>query len=250
MSLGLPRGKELDPGFTLPPALPGLRDDLLTNPAASHVDVRGWFDEPDRPFELEIGSGKGTFLIQEAARRPETNFLGIEYALEFYQYAADRIRRAGLRNVRLLGIDASEFVRWRMPSGICDVIHLYFADPWPKTKHHRRRMVQDRFLADCVRVLRQPAEGVPGGELRIVTDHAEYWAWMEQHFARWCGPSHAFDREAFIPVLPEREEDGAAERTPSELVGTNFERKYRQEGRPFYSTTLRLARPKAAFAAG
>ncbi len=258
-TLSLARNRELDPGFTLPPPLLPLPDDVLTNPKSAHVDVRGWFDDPSRPFELEIGSGKGTFLVQEAARRPESNYLGIEYAREFYSYAADRVRRAGLRHVRMLGVDASEFVRWRLPDGVCDVVHLYFADPWPKTKHHRRRMIQDRFLLDCTRVIR------PGGELRIVTDHQEYWEWMEEHFARWTGPEQPFDREEFKPVLPVRDMDadevlvktdsvaigdqGDAGQTGDdgslsggELVGTNFERKYRAEGRTFHAATLKLVR--------
>lgn len=257
----LARNRELDPGFTLPPPLLPLPDDVLTNPKSAHIDVRAWFDDPSRPFELEIGSGKGTFLVQEAARRPESNYLGIEYAREFYTYAADRIRRAGLRHVRMLGLDASEFVRWRLPAGVCDVVHLYFADPWPKTKHHRRRMIQDRFLQDCTRIMK------PGGELRVVTDHEDYWQWMESYFARWTGPDQPFDCEEFKPVLPARDMDpddvplqpdlatdgGEAgmglprddEAGPAgELVGTNFERKYRAEGRTFHAVTLRLLRPR------
>jgi len=260
-TLSLARNRELDPGFTLPPPLLPLPDDVLTNPKSAHIDVRAWFDDPSRPFELEIGSGKGTFLVQEAARRPGSNYLGIEYAREFYSYAADRIRRAGLGHVRMLGVDASEFVRWRLPERVCDVVHLYFADPWPKTKHHRRRMIQDRFLQDCTRVIK------PGGELRIVTDHEDYWLWMEEHFARWTGPDQPFDREEFKPVLPMRDMDqddvpaqaelatdsnqgGAGSprdevaQRDVELVGTNFERKYRAEGRTFHAVTLRLVRPR------
>lgn len=266
MSFGLSRGRELDPGFTAPPALPPLPDDLLTNPTAGHMDLRAWFADPLRRFELEIGSGKGTFLMQTASRQPLTNFLGIEYAQEFYLYAADRLRRAGMTNVRMLGLDASAFLQWRTASGICDVIHLYFADPWPKTKHHRRRMVQDGFLAEALRILK------PGGELRIVTDHADYWRWMEEHFARWAGPESAggpedvskpFDRRPFTPVLPASDDtdDGEGPTASAgkgsggaggELVGTNFERKYRVEGRSFYSTVLvkplvaRTSRPLSA----
>ena len=260
--MSLARNRELDPGFTLPPPLLPLPDDVLTNPKSAHVDVRAWFDDAARPFELEIGSGKGTFLVQEASRRTGSNYLGIEYAREFYTYAADRIRRAGLKHVRMLGVDASEFVRWRLPDGVCDVVHLYFADPWPKTKHHRRRMIQDRFLQDCTRIMKL------GGELRIVTDHEDYWQWMESHFARWTGPGQPFDREEFKPVLPARDTDlsdevpvqadVAADRDEAgsvmardemaqrggELVGTNFERKYRVEGRTFHAVTLRLTRDK------
>jgi len=302
MSFGLGRGKPLDdaPGVVGVDAqeLPGLPDAIASDPRAGWVDPRAWFGDPSRPFELEIGSGKGTFLIQQAERQSGTNFLGIEWAREFYLYAADRVRRrrAGLgdeetgadaleaaparalMNVRMLHADASEFLRWRVPSGIVRVIHLYFSDPWPKSRHHRRRVVQDRFLADAARVLE------PGGELRIVTDHAELWAWDVLHFRDWAvdeggliaeGSALAGSAEllqaAKEDVAANREEfpaaarlapgmgdsatvDGAARaprpfeliefRRPEsagegEVVGTNFERKYRREGRPFHAAILR-----------
>lgn len=236
MSFGLGRGRTLDPGQVGLTAedLGPLPDEIVQNPDAARLDPRSWFADPSRPFELEIGSGKGTFLVQQAARQPGTNFLGIEWAREFYAYAADRIRRRQLGNVLMLNADATEFLRWRCEGGIAKVIHLYFSDPWPKKKHHRRRVLQDRFLEDCRRVL------LPGGELRIVTDHADYWSWMEQHLARWTVAGSEgvpasiagvpFTRHEFAP--PESAGDG-------ELVGTNFERKYRDEGRPFYAAVLR-----------
>ncbi len=231
MSFGLSRGRRLDPGTIGLSAedLGPLPDDILTNPDAARIDPRTWFADPGRPFELEIGSGKGTFLLQQAAEQPGTNFLGIEWAHEFYAYAADRVRRRGLANVRLLNADATEFLHWRCPEGIAAVIHLYFSDPWPKSRHHRRRVVQDRFLADAHRVL------APGGELRIVTDHEEYWAWMEAHFSRWTTGSAETDH----PFFERRPFDPPASASEGELVGTNFERKYKREGRPFHAAVLR-----------
>lgn len=207
--------------------LPALPDDPA-EAASARLDPREWFEHPERPFELEIGSGKGTFLIQQAALQEDTNFLGIEWAREFAVYAADRIRRRQMRNVKMLCADATEFLHWRVPDGVCRVIHLYFSDPWPKSRHHKRRVVQDRFLADAHRVLE------PGGELRIVTDHEAYWGWMEEHFSRWCAADHSprFERLAF--ERPESAGEG-------EVVGTNFERKYRREGRPFHAAILRRA---------
>lgn len=231
MSFGLSRGRQLDPtGVAISDEELGpLPDAIMRDPDAARIDPRQWFPEPSHPFQVEIGSGKGAFLIQQGEVESGTNFLGIEYAGEFFAYAADRVRRRGLANVRMLCTDASVFLHWRMPAGIVDVVHLYFADPWPKKKHHRRRMVQDSFLADCARVLRS------GGELRIVTDHDDYWAWMEEHFARWTtveGADKPFVREVF--GRPRSAGEG-------EMVGTNFERKYRREGRPFHATVLRRA---------
>ena len=234
MSFGLGRGRVLESGqFGLEAAeLPPLPVDAAANRESAWLDPRGWFAEPARRFELEIGSGKGTFLVQQAELEPQTNFLGIEWAKEFYAYAADRIRRRGLANVRMLHADATEFVHWRVPSGCISVIHLYFSDPWPKSRHHKRRVVQDRFLFDALRVL------VPGGELRIVTDHDDYWTWMEEHFGRWTtagATPHGMNPAPFERLEFSRPASAGS----GEVVGTNFERKYAREGRPFHAAVLR-----------
>ncbi len=231
MSFGLSRGRALDPGQVGLTAadLPPLPDDLAQNPHSARLDVGAWFAHAERPLELEIGSGKGTFLVQQAELQPETNFIGIEWAREFWSYAADRVRRRGLTNIRLLHADAAEFLRWRVPDASLAVIHLYFPDPWPKARHQKRRMISDRFLTEARRAI------IPGGQLRVVTDHDDYWNWMEEHFARWTAPREngspaPFERLAF---------DRPASAGEGEVVGTNFERKYRREGRPFHAATLR-----------
>ncbi len=216
MSFGLGHGRTLDVtgiGLTqreLPPADAGRLGPAYFFPA-----------RPDAPFELEIGSGKGTFLLQEAPSHPDVNFLGIEYAGEFYRYAADRIRRAELTNVRMLYADGTEFLTHWLPDSCCSVVHLYFSDPWPKARHHKRRVVQDATLAQFHRILR------PHGELRLVTDHDELWAWYQEHIAR--------SGHIFTPVSFERPVSAA----DGEVVGTNLERKYQREGRPFHAVTLR-----------
>ncbi len=215
MSFGLGHGRPLDPGTVglsqreLPPADAGRLTPAYFFPA-----------RPDAPFELEIGSGKGTFLLQQAPLCPEANFLGIEYAGEFYRYGADRLRRAQVPNARMLYADAVEFVTHWLADSCCRVVHLYFSDPWPKTRHHKRRVVQDATLAHFHRVLQ------PGGELRLVTDHDLLWAWYEEHVQR---NAHLFTRRDF---------ETPTSATPGEVVGTNFERKYRREGRPFHAMTL------------
>lgn len=214
MSFGLSRGKQLiTEGY-------GIEQADLPPHEAGRIDPREWFEHPQRRFELEIGSGKGTFLLQQAQLQPEVNFLGIDWAGEFYRYAADRMRRWGLKNVRVLRGDATEFVRYWCMDGLASVIHLYFSDPWPKKRHHKRRVVQDHTLREFHRVL------VPGGELRLVTDHDDLWAWYEDHAAR---NENLFERKAFD--RPESAGEG-------EVVGTNFERKFRREGRPFHAMTL------------
>ena len=215
MSFGLMRGR--DPNV----AGVGLNRDDLPPFESGRFDPRMFFAHPDRPFEIEIGSGKGTFLLAEASANPEVNYFGIEQAGEFWRYAADRLRRHGLANVKVLWGDAVEFIRHRVPDGIVRTIHLYFSDPWPKSRHHKRRVLQDRSLAEFHRVL------VPEGELRLVTDHAELWAWYEAHAAR-----HAAQWSRLEFARPAHASEG-------ELVGTNFERKFREEGRSFHAMTLR-----------
>jgi tRNA (guanine-N7-)-methyltransferase len=99
-------------------------------------------------------------------------------------------------------------------------VHLYFSDPWPKKRHHKRRVVQDESLQEMHRILE------PGGELRIVTDHVELWAWCEEHVSRY---ESLFERCSFQP--PESA-------SGDEVVGTNFERKFAREGRAFHAMTL------------
>ena len=167
------------------------------------------------PVELEIGSGKGTFLVEQAKARPEVNFLGVEWARWFWRYASDRLRRNNCLNVRTVRAEANFFLIEYVPSASLSVLHIYFPDPWPKARHHKRRLIQPVFLKQVERVL------VAGGRLQIVTDHQEYFEHIE--------PTVKSSNLAII----EYNRPGSA--AVGEFVGTNFERKYRREGRPFYA---------------
>ncbi len=214
MTHRLSRGKQPDTqGYGLAQSeLPPFED--------GRVDPGAWFDRPDLPLQVEIGSGKGTFLVQQAPRHPDVNYLGIERAPEFYRYAADRVRRHALPNVRMLHGDAVEFIRFWCADEVVAVLHLYFSDPWPKSRHHKRRVVQDATLDNFHRIM------IPGAALHLVTDHEQLWQWYEEHATR---HSHRFERRPFDPV-----ESASA----GELVGSNFERKYKREGRLFRGMTL------------
>lgn len=166
-------------------------------------------------LELEIGSGKGTFLRQEAALRPGDRFLGIEYVRQIAGYAADRLRRAGLSNTRLYCGDAKALVSERIGAQTFDAVHVYFPDPWPKARHHKRRLIQAPFVAELARILK------PGGELRVVTDHPGY----AEQIAAVLATSGLLERPYTPPISA----------GPGEFVGTNFERKYRlRDGRPSF----------------
>ena len=196
-------------------------DAITLDPASlSEVtDLREAFAR-EAPIELEIGIGKGTFLLRRAQAHPERNFLGIEWANQFYRYAADRLARWGLTNVRVLRTDAKHFVIHRLAPACLVAIHIYHPDPWPKKRHQKRRLIQKDFVDAAVRVL------APGGRLAIQTDHAEYF---EQIRGNLC------HRPELEQVAFEDEEYGTIEGA----VRTNFEVKYEREGRTFYRLAFR-----------
>lgn len=171
-----------------------------------------------RPVELEIGTGKGTFLLERARARPELNFLGIEYAKAYCYYTADRIRRAGLTNIRMLHADATGFVPEYLRDSSIWRVHVYFPDPWPKRRHHRRRSVRIALVTEIRRVLR------PGGQLLIVTDHLEYFRHIERVLDNVDG---------FLPISFPQMLDST-----HGSVGTNFERKYIAQGRAFFHAAV------------
>ncbi|QDU68725.1 tRNA (guanosine(46)-N7)-methyltransferase TrmB [Engelhardtia mirabilis] len=186
---------------------------------AKPIDWAALF-EAERPVELEIGSGKGTFLAQEAAARPEVSFFGVEYMGKYAAYMADRLRRGGLLNCRTTSMDATVLVRDHVPSQSLQAVHVYFPDPWPKKRHHKRRLVSAAFLPELERIV------APGGQLRIVTDHPEYAEWVAEVLER-----ATLERIDYQPPASARE---------GEMVGTNFERKYTvRDGREFHPFALR-----------
>jgi tRNA (guanine-N7-)-methyltransferase len=173
------------------------------------------------PVHIEIGSGKGAFLVHQAKAQPEVDFLGVEWARKYFRFAVDRIGRWGLTNVRLLRADAATFLRNFVPAESVDCFHIYFPDPWPKKRHHKRRLLQASNLEILIRSLK------PGGEIRIATDHADYYEQIKQVTAA-CGAA-----------LEEIEFQRPAGAQGNELTGTNYERKYIKDNRPIYALAFR-----------
>jgi tRNA (guanine-N7-)-methyltransferase len=165
--------------------------------------------------EMEVGSGKGTFLLEEAKAFPEKNFFGIEWANKYYKYAVDRMGRWAIDNVRLMRTDAAIFIAEHIPDTSIEVFHLYFPDPWPKKRHNKRRFFCDENLNQLLRILK------PNGIINIATDHAGYFEQMTEVAKR------AIDRGTVKKIdfiSPAGARDG-------EIVGTNYERKYITQGR-------------------
>ena len=121
-----------------------------------------------RPVELEIGPGKGAFLLAAAERWPEHDFLAVEHARALAMKVAQRAERRERSNVRLAIGDAKELVR-SLADACLHRVHVYCPDPWPKRKHHKHRLFAPPFAAELLRVLR------PGGELLFTSDHDPYF---------------------------------------------------------------------------
>ncbi len=178
----------------------------------------------NNPVEIEVGSGKGTFIVNQSRKHPEVNYLGIEWANKFYKYSVDRVRRWGLSNVRLLRADAREFIAKYVSDASVRVFHIYFPDPWPKRRHNRRRFFQEDNILQVIRCLKK------NGQLRLATDHKEYFDSIETVLLGNKRIADCFEQIEFLPV--DAADDG-------EWVGSNFERKYLKEGRPIYTLALR-----------
>jgi tRNA (guanine-N7-)-methyltransferase len=121
------------------------------------------------PLEVEVGSGKGLFLRTAAAARPEVDFLGIEVAQKYVQFAAAGLAKAGLRNAIAVHGDAIRIFHELLPGESLSAVHVYFPDPWWKKRHKRRRVMRESFVRDVERTLR------PGGSLHFWTDVEEYF---------------------------------------------------------------------------
>lgn len=200
----LRRKKALDPGCF------GVSLEELEHPVTS----RSLFGM-DRPLELEIGTGKGTFLVNEALRRPEICFLGVEHARRYWLYAADRLRRNECANARVVLADARELVESYLEEASLSAVHVYFPDPWPKKRHHKRRLLQPDFVSILARKMR------PSARLQVATDHGGYFEQIREVLE--ASP---------LTVVPF---DPASSAEAEELVGSNFERKYRLQGRQLFT---------------
>ncbi len=173
------------------------------------------------PVHIEIGTGKGTFLLNQARAQPGNNFLGIEWARKYYRYSVDRIGRWGLTNVRIIRTDAATFLADFIPDNSVECFHIYFPDPWPKKRHHKRRFICPANLEHLLRCLKT------GGQLKIATDHTDYFEVIKMVLAARNEKLQEID---FLPTA------GAE---ASEWVGTNFERKYLKDQRPIYTLAVK-----------
>jgi len=172
------------------------------------------------PVEMEIGSGKGGFLLRQARAHPERDYFGVEWANKYFRYAADRMVRWGVPNVRLMRTDARHLMLHHVPPASLDALHVYHPDPWPKKRHHKRRLFQPEFVEAAVRALR------PGARWAIQTDDLAYFQIIRE-------------LTAARPELSPTDFDDPQYGTVGERTETNFEIKYLREGRTIYRLAYR-----------
>jgi tRNA (guanine-N7-)-methyltransferase len=180
------------------------------------LDLEGVFGRA-APKILEIGFGMGETTARIATDHPGIDYLGIEVHSPGVGSLLKRAAELGVDNLRVIQHDAVEVIEHMIAPASLDGVHIFFPDPWPKKRHHKRRLVTPAFASAVAEVLE------PGGELRFVTDHGEYFD----------------EAKAILDAEPRLE---TAE-VPADMVDlTNYERKYRAEGRPIHRAWYRRRR--------
>lgn len=172
----------------------------------------------DHPVELEVGSGKGRFLLTSAQEQPEINFLGIEWARKYWRLCLKRAAFRELQNIRFMRDDAAHTFELALSDRCLQAVHVYFPDPWPKKRYRKRRLIQTPFLDQVARVVKV------GGLLKLATDHVDYFEQMDEVTA-----AHP-KLEVIERLIGEDSREGI----------TNYETKYREEGRTIHNITCRV----------
>lgn len=188
---------------------------------AGQLDPKILFPDASR-IVIEIGYGGGEHLARKAGEEPETGFIGCEVFTGGIGKMVQAIAAAELENVRLFTDDALKLLV-ALPDASVDAVYLLYPDPWPKTRHHKRRFVSATTLAELARVIR------PGGTFFFATDIEDYANWTLAHIVR---TSHF----RFKPEAP-----GAWHLPYPGWEATRYEQKARREGRmtSFYFSFLR-----------
>ena len=175
------------------------------------------------PVEIEVGIGKGRFLLQQAESRPGVDFLGLEWSLKHLRVAKERAIKRRLCNIRLYRADARHVLANLIPDASIDRLHVYCPDPWPKKRHFKRRFFTASTVPHLERVL------VPGGRLNLSTDVQAYYAIILETLREGTGLLPQAD-----PLFGDGGEDGK----------TNYELKYLKAGRSIHRASfVRPVRP-------
>lgn len=141
--------------------------------ADDRIDVDAWFGRT-APTVLEIGSGTGTATTSMAKAEPHVNLMAVEVYRPGLAQTLQQIEREGIDNIRLLRGDAMDVLENMLTSESLTGVRVFFPDPWPKVRHHKRRLLQGPTFAMIADRL------APGGVLHVATDHADYAEWIAE----------------------------------------------------------------------
>ena len=168
-------------GVRITPAQQEARDNLWAKFGVefqeSEIDLESLFLK-SQPIVMEVGYGMGEATWQIAKANPGINYLGVEVHMPGVGKLMARLDEYELTNVRLIERDVFEVLYYMVKGSSLDAVHLFFPDPWPKKRHFKRRIVNERFLADVAAKLK------PGGYLHIATDWAPYAEWIKEVFSQ------------------------------------------------------------------
>jgi tRNA (guanine-N7-)-methyltransferase len=168
-------------GVRITPAQQEARDSLWAKYGVefkeSTIELGSLFPK-QQPIIMEIGYGMGEATWQIAKANPSTNYLGVEVHMPGVGKLMARLDEYELTNVRLIERDVFEVFYYMITDSSLDGVHLFFPDPWPKKRHFKRRIVNERFLSDVASKLK------PGGYLHIATDWVPYAEWITEVFSQ------------------------------------------------------------------
>ncbi len=142
----------------------------------SSIDLVALFNRSG-PVEVDIGCGKGAFLVHEAARKPDVNFVGVDYLTRKLDRTRRELAERGLDNVRLFRCEVFLFVDRYLPESTVSAFHIYFPDPWPKKRQRGKRFITRSFVTSLAIDL------VPEGRAWLATDSSDYFAEMLELFS-------------------------------------------------------------------
>lgn len=158
--------------------MPESADSLRVIPSdwVGPLTLESIFGRKPAALEVDLGSGKGRFLLARAARHPEFFYLGIDCLLLRILRVEREARRRQLANVRLMYVESCYAVSYLLPPRSVAAYYIFFPDPWPKRRHHRRRLFDEGFLNALDKTL------IPGGAIHVTTDHMDYFESIRKTF--------------------------------------------------------------------
>ena len=202
---------------------------ISLNKVSSPIDWQELFGNAN-PVEVEIGFGKGRFLLEAAKQYADVNFIGVERAQKYVEltrrrflkylrhYAVDK-NSGVFGNVRLVWTDANYFLSRYVPDNSIKAYHVYFPDPWPKARQQKRRIFRNKEFLEAI----SSTLSLDSGRLYVVTDYEEYFNEIQERIAQ---------QTDLKPVTHEIEN--------YQHITTNFENKYQLEGRKIYRAVYEM----------